>query len=299
MAQAMPLIFACMTPSQKKKLDELAQKFHKHHRQSARKSFPQTEFTNGVTNLSNMTAKEECGLVFLLICLAEFEEGWKLLDDALVNKGQDTDLSKVLEALEALSCFDAWSWMDKYWKLSEQTKYAMEAMNSLAQMLTMIRDCLPHEKGNGWKLPTFHNTMRFQVRDAADPKTMATFYRTVVLYVLLYGSESWVLTGDLMRQVRSFHRRCCRGLTGEFVRQDEEGEWICPKSEEVLKKAGVLTIEEYIQRRRDTIMKYVETRNIYGTCKSSQKIASNLLWWEVNYYSNDAAEARTSQAPDG
>jgi len=140
---------------------------------------------------------------------------------------------------------------------------------------------------------------RFLVRDAADPKTMATFYRTVVLYVLLYGSESWVLTGDLMRQLRSFHRRCCRGLTGEFIRQDEEGEWICPKSEEVLKKAGVLTIEEYIQRRRDTIMKYAETRNIYGKCKSSRKIASNLLWWEVNYYSDDAAEALASQAPDG
>jgi hypothetical protein len=65
------------------------------------------DFTNGVTNLANMTAKEECGLVFLLICLlAQFEEGWKLLDDALVSKGQHTDLSNVLEALEALSCFD-------------------------------------------------------------------------------------------------------------------------------------------------------------------------------------------------
>ena len=46
-------------------------------------------------------------------------------------------------------------------------------------------------------------------------------------------------------------------------------------------------------------MKYVETRNIYGKCKSSRKIASNLLWWEVNYYSDDAAEALASQAPDG
>jgi hypothetical protein len=77
---------------------------------------------------------------------------------------------------------------------------------------------------------------RLLVRDAADPKTMATFYRTVVLYVLLYGSESWVLTSDLMRQRGRFHRRCCRGLTGEFIRQNEEGEWICPKNEEVLKR---------------------------------------------------------------
>ena len=115
---------------------------------------------------------------------------------------------------------------------------------------------------------------RFLVRDAADPKSMATIYRKVVLYVLLYGSKSWVMTSDLMRQLRSFHRRCCRGLTGEFIRQDEEGEWICPTSEEVLIKAGVLTIEEYIQRRRDTIMKYAETRNKYGKCKSSRKIFS-------------------------
>jgi hypothetical protein len=142
---------------------------------------------------------------------------------------------------------------------------------------------------------------RFLVRDAADPRTKATFYRTLVLYVLLYGSESWVLRGDLMRQLRRFHTRCRRGLTGEFIRQDEEGEWewICPKSEEVLKKAGVLTIEEYIERRRETIMKYAQTRNRYGKCKSSRKIASNLLWWEVEYYSDDAAEALTSQAPDG
>jgi hypothetical protein len=69
MSQAMALIFDCMTPAQKHKLDQLAQTFHKTHCQSARKDFPQTNFSNGVTNLANMTASEECGLVFLLICL--------------------------------------------------------------------------------------------------------------------------------------------------------------------------------------------------------------------------------------
>jgi hypothetical protein len=106
-----------------------------------------------------MTASEECGLVFLLICLAQFDDGWDLLNDALLTKGHNTDLSEVLEALEALSCFDAWSRMDKFWPLSQQKKYVVEAKNSLAQMLTMVRDRLPREKGNGWKLPTFHNTM--------------------------------------------------------------------------------------------------------------------------------------------
>jgi hypothetical protein len=70
----------------------------------------------------------------------------------------------------------------------------------------------------------------------------------------------------------------------------------------VLKKVGVLLmIEEYIERRQETIMKYTQmVRNIYGKCKSlSQKIASNLLWWEVKYYSDDVAEALTSLAPIG
>jgi hypothetical protein len=145
MARAMSLIFDCMTPLQKSRLDQLAQKFHKSHRQTARKTYPQTDFSNGVTNLSNMTAIEECGLVFLLICLAQFNEDWNLLNDALVSKGHDTNLSEVLEALDALSCFDAWSRMDKYWKLSQQTEFSMEAKKSLAKMLTMVRDCLPRE----------------------------------------------------------------------------------------------------------------------------------------------------------
>jgi hypothetical protein len=42
--------------------------------------------------------------------------------------------------------------------------------------------------------------------------------------------------------------------------------WICPKSEEFFKKAGVL-IEECIERRRETIMKYAETRNIWEVQK--------------------------------
>ena len=48
-------------------------------------------------------------------------------------------------------------------------------------------------------------------------------------------------------------------------------------------------------------MKYAQTRDIYGKYQSSsRKIAtSDLLSWDVNYYSNDAAEALTSQAPDG
>jgi hypothetical protein len=44
------------------------------------------------------------------------------------------------------------------------------------------------------------------------------------------------------------------------------------KEREVLKKAGVLTIEEYIERRRETIGKYAQTRNVYmGSAQAPER----------------------------
>lgn len=141
-------------------------------------------------------------------------------------------------------------------------------------------------------------------RDGVKPKTMAVFYRTVVLYTLFYGSASWVLTQDLMRQLRSFHQRCCRGLARDFIRQHEiTGEWICPNSDKVLQKVGCQSIEEYIQRRRDTIMEYAKTRNIYEECKNSE-IASklkrpkdvNIVKFSCYFFSSDHGGISTADA---
>jgi hypothetical protein len=138
-----------------------------------------------------MTASEECSLVFLLICLSQFDDGWRILNggslsqfddgfrilnDGLINKGYKTNLSQVLEALEALSCFDAWTRLDQYWKLSQQQKYSLQAKESMAKMLTMIHDHLPRKAVNGWKLPMFHNTMHI-VNDMCNygkPKESST-----------------------------------------------------------------------------------------------------------------------------
>jgi hypothetical protein len=38
-------------------------------------------------------------------------------------------------------------------------KYSLQAKESMTKMLNMIGNHLPREAGNGWKLPTFHNTM--------------------------------------------------------------------------------------------------------------------------------------------
>jgi hypothetical protein len=117
------------------------------------------------------------------------------------------------------------------------------------------------------------------------------------LCTLLCGSESWVLTRDLMRQLRSFHRRCCQGLARDFIRQDESsGEWICPNGDKVLQKAGMQTIQEHTQRRRDTIMECAKTRNVCEKCKNLETAGKHLLWLETDCHGDDAAEAPWARA---
>ena len=58
--------------SRKAAIDRLAIHFHHNHRQTYRKAYPATDFSQGITNLTKISAQERLGLVFL----AQFDEGW-------------------------------------------------------------------------------------------------------------------------------------------------------------------------------------------------------------------------------
>ena len=123
---------------------------------------------------------------------------------------------------------------------------------------------------------------RILSKKGADAKTMGTFYKTIIQSVLLYGSETWVTSKQMIRMLRSFHHRCARFITGKHIWQDTEGNWHCPSSKEVLKMAGLKEIEIYIEQRKTTLMKYANERPVYKICKMSNPIASNvnqLVWW--------------------
>ena len=111
---------------------------------------------------------------------------------------------------------------------------------------------------------------------------MGSFYKAIIQSVLLYGSESWVISNHSMKTLRSFHRRCARYITGKHIWKDENENWHYPNSNEVLKMAGLLPIEEYIAQRKIAVMKYVINRPIFQKCLSSKPIAGNVnqqIWW--------------------
>jgi hypothetical protein len=117
-----------------------------------------------------------------------------------------------------------------------------------------------------------------------NAKTMGYFYKAIVQAVLLYGSESWTLTEGTMNKLRSFHSRVARYLTGRHIRPNADGTWTCPSSAEVLEEAGLHTIDEYIQKRRDTVSRFVQNRPIYQQCLRSRALSTNVnkvVWWRL------------------
>ena len=64
-------------------------------------------------------------------------------------------------------------------------------------------------------------------------------YMTAVQLVLLYGSESWMITGDMLKVLGGFHNWVSRSITGITARHTTSGEWEWPPVAEALETAGI------------------------------------------------------------
>jgi hypothetical protein len=121
-----------------------------------------------------------------------------------------------------------------------------------------------------------------QKKTNGNPRIMSIFYKTIIQSVLLYGSESWVLTKIASRKLQSFHRRCARFITGRHIKLVDD-KWIYPCTKKTMEMADLLPIEEYIKKRKDTIRIFAEEREILAKCKSSSILTRNnrsLAWWD-------------------
>jgi len=123
---------------------------------------------------------------------------------------------------------------------------------------------------------------RLLTRRGASMRIMGLFYKATVQSVLLYGAETWTLTKPLLRMLRSFHHRCARYLARTKNVQLPDGTWTIPPSVEVRQKAGLHSIETYLQRRVDTFLPFIQSRAIYRACQTSQATqaaANHPCWW--------------------
>jgi hypothetical protein len=164
------LVLTNVPPSKKAAFDNLAVGFHKSHRQTYRKVYPSTDFTNGVTNLTRITAKERLGLVFLFVILFQYDEGWNIITKCFEKERKENggsnqvlqpgvDVPGILEVLESLLTFDAWLRKSDYWSTSdpgESNRAMTRVKKSISKFMKMCHDGIPNGRANAWKFPKFH-----------------------------------------------------------------------------------------------------------------------------------------------
>jgi len=116
----------------------------------------------------------------------------------------------------------------------------------------------------------------------------------VVQAVLLYGSETWVLSPTALARLEGFHIRAAyRMAKRNRPRRGPGNQWVYPKSEDVLEECGMHTIGEYIDVRRQTIAMYVATRPILDDCKQGERKRGAIphRWWWEQKMDLDVADA--------
>ena len=150
-----------LTDKQKSSLDDIAVRFHRSHRQSHRKTFPNTDFSRGITNLTELTAGEYIGAIFVFVIISHFTDGWDVLENAIRHQESATTVQDIVELLEAFLCFDAWLKRDKWWLLGNSDNAAANAQESIKELIRMLTTRLERKDGDGWNLLKTHLLLHF------------------------------------------------------------------------------------------------------------------------------------------
>ncbi len=83
----------------------------------------------------------------------------------------------------------------------------------------------------------------------ATPKMCGMFYKATMQAVLLYGSETWSLSLPSMKFLESFHICTAWEMLGKRPERKEDGSWMYPRLEDVLKAVGLKPITHYVDVR--------------------------------------------------
>jgi hypothetical protein len=117
-------------------------------------------------------------------------------------------------------------------------------------------------------------------------KIMSIFYKVIVQTILLYGAESWVINKKVRDKLRNFHNRCARFITGRYITKENDT-WIFPETTKTLQLAGLLTVDEYINNRKGTVLGYVKSTEIFKKCKEAEtefKSDNKMEWWKGKHF---------------
>ena len=100
----------------------------------------------------------------------------------------------------------------------------MTAFRYMGQVMTARDDDWPTVVGNPQRdRNSWGRLSRILIREGADPKVSVHFFKAVTQAVLLFSSDTWVVTPRMERGLSSFQHRVAQRLTGRQPRRQGVG----------------------------------------------------------------------------
>ena len=107
------------------------------------------------------------------------------------------------------------------------------------------------------------------------------FYIAVTQAVLLFGSETWVLTSRMEKALEIFQSRVAKKIMGIQPGRRKNGSWIYLPLVGRMKEAGMVGIRTSILRRHNTVAQFIAARPILDLCEQATRrpVAQVSCWW--------------------
>ena len=86
----------------------------------------------------------------------------------------------------------------------------------------------------------------------ATVRAQGEMYKAVNQSVLLYNSESWVVTVEMIKVLEGLYHQAEQQITWMTVKHRAGGEWGYPPVVEATEDTGIHPIGEYIRRQQAT-----------------------------------------------
>ena len=84
-------------------------------------------------------------------------------------------------------------------------------------------------------------------REGAYYKVATMFYRAMVQVILLFGSDSWVLTAAMGGAEEGKRTGFLKKITGKRAWWEVDGMWYAPRAEEVRESGGTQLKKTYLR----------------------------------------------------
>ena len=113
-------------------------------------------------------------------------------------------------------------------------------------------------------------------------RSRGAIYKVVAKSLLLYESESWLVTEDILKFLAAFHHHATRRITRMTAKRGSGREWEYPVEVETMDSAGIHPIGVYTKVRKATIAERVACRPVYAMYVGAERIPGTsqmVCWW--------------------